>query len=124
MLMEAIMAFPLPSNEPQRLAALREYRILDTAPELAYDALTGLAAQIAQCPVACIGIMDTNREWIKSKYDLPADFNELPREMNICATTICGSDVLMVVGQSLSTSIEKRYRCRTYTPRRRGTGLR
>jgi adenylate cyclase len=96
MLMEAIMAFPLPSNEPQRLAALREYRILDTAPELAYDDLTELAAQIAHCPVACIGIMDTNREWIKSKYGLPADFNELPREMNVCSTTICGTDVLTV----------------------------
>ena len=90
------MAFPLPSNEPQRLTALREYRIIDTAPELAYDDLTELAAQIAHCPVASIGIMDANREWIKSKYGLPADFNELPREMNICATTICGTDVLVV----------------------------
>lgn len=90
------MAFPLPSNEPQRLTALREYRIIDTAPELAYDDLTELAAQIAHCPVAAIGMMDANREWIKSKYGLPADFNELPREMNVCATTICGTDVLLV----------------------------
>ena len=95
------MAFPLPSNEPQRLTALREYRIVDTGPEHAYDELTGLAAQITRCPIAAIGIMDEKREWIKAKYGLPADFNNLPREMNVCATTLCGTDVLVVPDLSM-----------------------
>ena len=32
-------AAPLPANEPQRLAALQELGLLDTAPEEGYDAL-------------------------------------------------------------------------------------
>jgi hypothetical protein len=39
------MAFPIPFNEPQRLAALRALEILDTGPEIAYDEIAGLAAQ-------------------------------------------------------------------------------
>lgn len=95
------MAFPLPSNEPQRLRAVRDYRIVDTGPELAYDELAGLAAQITRCPIALIGIMDEKREWIKAKYGLPADFNNHPREMNVCATTLCGTDVLVVPDLSI-----------------------
>lgn len=37
---EASVAFPLPGNELQRSTALREYRIIRTAPELACDELT------------------------------------------------------------------------------------
>jgi len=87
---------PLPSNEPQRLKTVREYRILDTASEVAYDEITELAAQITQCPVATIGLMDEKREWLKSKYGLPPNFSEIPREFNVCATTICGTDALVV----------------------------
>ena len=42
------MKAPLPENEAERLAALRELRILDTPPELAYDELSALAAHICQ----------------------------------------------------------------------------
>jgi adenylate cyclase len=90
------MAFPVPRNEPQRLEAVREYEILDSAPELAYDEITELAAQIAGCPVASIGMMDETREWFKSKYGVPPDLTEIPREMNVCNVTICGTDVLVV----------------------------
>jgi adenylate cyclase len=44
------MAFPIPVNEPQRLAALRAFDILDTAPEIAYDEIAELAAHVCNCP--------------------------------------------------------------------------
>ena len=47
------MSFPIPTNESRRLAAVRELDILDTAPDIAYDEIGELAAQICQCPVAC-----------------------------------------------------------------------
>lgn len=84
-----------PANEADRLEALNAYQILDTAPEVAYDEITELAAQICQCPVAVIGLIDRDRDWKKSKYGLPPDFTGMPREMSICSATICGNDVLV-----------------------------
>ena len=62
------MSFPVPNNEPQRLAALHAVDILDTAPEIAYDEIAELAAQICGCPVAYIGFIDDDRRWLKAKY--------------------------------------------------------
>jgi hypothetical protein len=88
------MSFAIPANESGRLEALRRYKILDTAPEVAYDEITELAAQICGCPVAVIGFVDEAQDWKKSKYGLPANFTGLPREISICSTTICGGNLL------------------------------
>ncbi|MFO1189904.1 MAG: adenylate/guanylate cyclase domain-containing protein [Alphaproteobacteria bacterium] len=90
------MSVPRPLNEVERLAALRAYDVVDSAPELAYDEITALAAQICQCPVAVIGLVDETRDWKKSKYGLPPDFTAIPREMSICSVTICGNDLVVV----------------------------
>ena len=90
------MSITVPTNEIERLEALRRYRILDTAPEVAYDEITELAAQICGCPVAVIGFVDESQDWKKSKYGLPANFTGLPREISICSTTICSSNLLHV----------------------------
>jgi adenylate cyclase len=90
------LLFPVPDNESQRLAALRALEILDTAPEIAYDEIAALAAQICGCPVAYISFIDADRRWLKAKYGLPIDVVEAPRETAVCSTTICGIDVLVV----------------------------
>ena len=90
------MSFPKPANEPQRLAALRALNILDTAPEIAYDEIAELAAQICGCPVGYISFIDDHRRWLKAKYGLPLDIVEAPRETAVCSTTICGTEVLVV----------------------------
>jgi len=90
------MPQPMPENEADRLGALGLYQVLDTAPEFAHDALTELAAQICRCPVALISLVDERRQWFKSKYGLPADFAECPRETTVCTTTICSNDLLYV----------------------------
>ena len=91
------MSFAIPANESGRLEALRRYQILDTAPEVAYDEITELAAQICGCPVAVIGFIDESQDWKKSKYGLPANFTGMPREISVCSTTIC-SGTLMQIG--------------------------
>ena len=91
------MSFAIPANENGRLEALRRYQILDTAPEVAYDEITELAAQICGCPVAVIGFVDEAQDWKKSKYGLPSNFTGLPREISICSTTICAGNLLHVV---------------------------
>jgi adenylate cyclase len=90
------MAFPIPVNEPQRLAALRAFDILDTAPEIAYDEIAELAAHVCNCPVGFISFVDDHRRWLKAKYGLPRDIVEAPRDTAACSTTICGVDVLVV----------------------------
>ena len=90
------MSLAIPANETARLEALRRYEILDTAPEVAYDEITELAAQICGCPVAAIGFVDEAKDWKKSKYGLPASFTGLPREISICSTTICSGNLLQV----------------------------
>jgi class 3 adenylate cyclase len=90
------MPAPRPKNERERLEALAKYRILDTPPEFAYDAITELAAEICGCPAAIMGFVEDTREWLKSKYGLPAEITEVPRDITVCATTLCMNDLLYV----------------------------
>ncbi|NIR61509.1 MAG: GAF domain-containing protein, partial [Gammaproteobacteria bacterium] len=75
----------VPDNDAERVRAVESYGILDTAPEVAYDDITELAAQICGCPVSYIGLVDDKRQWLKSKYGLPPDLIERPRELTLCA---------------------------------------
>ena len=87
---------PVPENESERLAELRDYKILDTVPEAAFDEITELAAEILQCPASFIEFMDGDRQWFKAKYGLPEEYTETPRDIAICSHTICQSDLLLV----------------------------
>ena len=87
----------IPANEPERLATLTNYAILDTLPEAGFDEITELAAQICGCPAALVSFVDASRQWIKAKYGpLPAELSECPREISICTAMICNNDILYV----------------------------
>jgi adenylate cyclase len=81
-------------NDADRVAALRSYNILDSAPEPAYEEITKLASQVCECPVATIGFIDDRRHWAKSRCGLPR--GEKPRELSICSTTVCQADLLLI----------------------------
>ena len=85
---------PVPATEVARLEALRQYDILDTAPEQAFDDVTKLAAFICGTPTAIMSLIDRERQWFKAKVGLPA--NEMPREQAFCAYTILQPDLLEV----------------------------
>ena len=90
------MSFPTPTNESERVAALRALDILDTPPEPAYDEIGELAAHICKCPIGYISFIEDDRLWFKSKYGLPSDFVGCPRELAFCSTTICGAELVTV----------------------------
>jgi len=85
---------PVPSQEAQRLEALRQYHILDTPAEQSYDDITALAAFICDVPIALISLVEDHRQWFKSKVGL--DVDETSRDVSFCAHAIVGKDPMVI----------------------------
>lgn len=67
---------------------------MDTAPEAVYDAITRLASYICQVPMAAITLIDSDRQWLKSKIGL--EVTETPRAEAFCRYTILDNKILEV----------------------------
>lgn len=90
----AAMEAQKPNREAARLEALRQYHILDTPPEQAYDDFTTLASFICEVPIALISLVDADRQWFKSKVGLEVD--ETARDISFCGHTILSNETLVV----------------------------
>ncbi|WP_250002758.1 GAF domain-containing sensor histidine kinase [Actinoplanes sp. M2I2] len=80
--------------EKQRLAALRDYGVLDTAPESDFDDIAVLAAQLCRTPIAAVTLVDGERQWFKARIGLEAC--ETAREDSFCAQAMLSDDVMQV----------------------------
>jgi GAF domain-containing protein len=88
------MNAPIPNNEAERLAALKEYHVLDTGTEQPYDDITILAAHICQVPIATISLVDEARQWFKAKVGMTR--RQTSREIAFCAHTILQREPFVV----------------------------
>lgn len=80
----------IPENEPQRIAAVKRYDILDTPPDGAFDRVTAIAARLFSAPISIISIVDEDRIWFKSHHGLSA--TEIGRDPGLCASAILSND--------------------------------
>ncbi len=94
MSLPAVPSAALPDDEAQRLQALRELELLDSAAEQVFDDLGALAALLVGAPIALVSLVDSARVWFKSRRGL--ELRETPREGWFCAQAILGDELLEV----------------------------
>ncbi|GAB3233342.1 hypothetical protein GCM10027346_21250 [Hymenobacter seoulensis] len=82
-------------DETARLEALRNYQILDTPPESAFDDLVRLAAYICGTPISLVSLIDAERQWFKAKVGLPG-IDSTARELAFCQHAILSDKVYEV----------------------------
>lgn len=81
-------------TERLRLAALRNYKVLDTPREAPFDRIARLARTALHTPMAQISFVDQDRQWLKSSEGL--SFRETPRSESFCTHTIAAGVPLIV----------------------------
>jgi len=85
--------------DPERLAALRQYDLLDTPPEEEFDRLTSLACRLLSVPLALVSLVDSDRQFFKSQQGLPpplAEERETPLSHSFCQHIVVSREPLIV----------------------------
>ncbi len=86
---------PPPANEMQRLARLHGLGVLDTLPQKAFDDISALAQAICDTPVALISLIDSDRQWFKSRIGFEAA--QTSREVSFCSHALLDPSNVTVV---------------------------
>lgn len=85
---------PTPVDELLRLETLRNLKILDTNPEERFDRVTRLAKRVFGTPIALVSLVDSERQWFKSRQGL--DATETHRDISFCGHAILDDEILVV----------------------------
>ena len=84
---------------PDRLAALRETGLLDSAPEESFDRLTRLAAKVVNAPVALVSAVDKDRQFFKSCLGLPEPWQtdrQTPLSHSFCQHVVAAREPVVI----------------------------
>ena len=85
---------PIPSDEPERLEALRRYGAFGLLRSTVFDDIARLASFICRTPMSMISLIDSNRQWFLAKSGI--DSCETSREASFCAHALVGTEMLIV----------------------------
>jgi len=85
-------------REAWRLDTLREYRLIDSGREPAFDRVTKLVADLFEAPIALVTLVDDCKQWFKSAHGL--DIEETPRDISFCQHVV-SADAPLIVSDAL-----------------------
>lgn len=91
-------------REPDRLAALEAYGILDTPREKDFDDIAALAAAICETPIAVVNLIGDQRQFFKAEVGLGV--RETPIDSSFCAKAILEDDFLLVPDATADTRFD------------------
>ena len=77
---------PVEMPEVERLAALRSFQMLDTAPALAFDHVVQVASLLCDTRVALVSLVDSERLFFLARAGL--DVQQVPRKSSLCECAI------------------------------------
>jgi len=84
----------IPQNEAERLKELYRLDILDSEKEQDFDELVELASIICGVPISLVTLIDSDRQWFKSKKGL--EVRETSRDISFCQHAILDYDTFEV----------------------------
>lgn len=87
-------AYPLPDNEPARLAALERYATDPAALGESFDRLTELATELFGLDAAAVGLVDAHEQRFLSCHGV--SFDPLPREETVCTYAMLYAGVTVI----------------------------
>ena len=76
----------IPDDEEERIDFLRSLAILDSPSEESFDRITNTAKTVFNVPIALVSLVDSERQWFKSKVGL--NVCETHRDYAFCAHAI------------------------------------
>lgn len=82
------------TSEPERLAELDAFAVLDTAPEEGFDDAVQIARLICQTPVALVSLVAAKRQWFKARVGFPPCETDLDR--SVCVYALSEPDLLII----------------------------
>ncbi len=85
---------PILPNEADRLCAVFNLKILDTAIEERFELITKEAIDFFKVPISTISILDKDREWYKSAQGI--EEREGPRNISFCGHALHHEDILII----------------------------
>ena len=88
-------------TEAARVAALRDYQVLDTEAERSFDRISRAAADVCGTSMAVVSFIDDYRSWPKSSIGFVA--TETPRELSFCMHALQHDGVMIVRDATLDT---------------------
>jgi diguanylate cyclase (GGDEF)-like protein len=84
--------WPVPADEPARLAALRAFGVLDQPRQGDLDAAARLAAYVCGTSSASINLIDSDRQWQAAAHG--TEPGEVSRADAMCQHTVLGTEVV------------------------------
>lgn len=82
----------IPDNEAERLQKLKEYEILDTPKEGAFNHIAAMATHMFDVPIALVSLVDADRVWFKANVGMDG-VESVPRGESLCSLAVLNDDL-------------------------------